>query len=251
MEVGGVLPPSPTGTCSMVADAKHLGGKRAEPAETAVTSGPRCRITCKDFPFCTAHCPFLFCILVFSAMPLVLALLWPGIVVNSDTSVFLEADSRSSTIRTAFLGRVPWTRRDVSRGSEAEHPLDLREFPPELLTMPMPATPGALPFRDASSRDRRLMTGPMPPIDLNDMYKMDQLNLYYRALGSPGLLASDPWDWRNARHARDWRNRSRSSDSLSWIFARAPSINESVTSSRRLAWALAAIQEGRQEGSMH
>ncbi|CAK9113766.1 Protein dispatched homolog 1 (Mdispa) [Durusdinium trenchii] len=153
MEVGGVLPPSPTGTCSMVADAKHLGGKRAEPAETAVTSGPRCRITCKDFPFCTAHCPFLFCILVFSAMPLVLALLWPGIVVNSDTSVFLEADSRSSTIRTAFLG--------------------------------------ALPFRDASSRDRRLMTGPMPPIDLNDMYKMDQLNLYYRALGSPGLLASE------------------------------------------------------------
>ena len=34
-----------------------------------------------------------------------------------------------------------------------------------------PPTRGALPFRDTSGASRRLMTGLMPPIDLNDMYK--------------------------------------------------------------------------------
>ena len=49
--------------------------------------------------------------------------------------------------------------------------------PPYIATAPTPlwrAFPGALPFRDPSAESpngRRLMTGLMPPIDVQDMYK--------------------------------------------------------------------------------
>ena len=53
------------------------------------------------------------------------------------------------------------------------------ESPPFLILQPAPtplwrAFPGALPFRDPSAESpngRRLMTGLMPPIDVQDMYK--------------------------------------------------------------------------------
>ena len=142
------VPTSPVGR-GLVADVKAPKAK-----EAGKTSRSRCSCgMCVDFPFCTAHCPFLVACLALLATPVLMILLWPGIVINNDTSVFLEADSRSSAIRSAYLG--------------------------------------ALPFRDPSVESpngRRLMTGLMPPIDVEDMYKMDKLVLYYSTSDPKGLL---------------------------------------------------------------
>ncbi|CAE7945196.1 Disp1, partial [Symbiodinium sp. KB8] len=76
-----------------------------------------------------------------------------GINIVTDTSVFLEADSRSNAIRAAYL--QAYNQREPSA----------RRLGP-----------------------RRLMTGYMPHIDTRDMYKMHNLALYYRTDSSAGLL---------------------------------------------------------------
>lgn len=148
-------PASPCGKGAVAALASQKAKQREFPEvldDGAAQSGSsRCGGSmCGDFPFCTARCPFLVACLTLVATPLLLILLWPGLVINSDTSVFLEADSRSSSIRSAFLG--------------------------------------ALPFRDAEAEGRRLMTGLMPHIDVKDMYKMDHLILYWSTTDPKGLL---------------------------------------------------------------
>lgn len=143
------VPASPCGKGAVAALASQKA-KQHDFEDAAESGSSRCASICGDFPFCTARCPFLVACLTLVATPLLLILLWPGLVINSDTSVFLEADSRSSSIRSAFLG--------------------------------------ALPFRDAEAGGRRLMTGLMPPIDVEDMYKMDHLILYWSTTDPKGLL---------------------------------------------------------------
>ncbi|CAE7524976.1 Disp1 [Symbiodinium natans] len=111
---------------------------------------------CASFPCCTAHCPMTFCLLVLLGIFAAYGVFWrelAGINVVTDTSVFLEADSRSNAIRAAYL--QAYNQRDPSA----------RRLGP-----------------------RRLMSGYMPPIDVNDMYKMHNLQLYYRTDAPGGLL---------------------------------------------------------------
>ncbi|CAJ1396973.1 unnamed protein product [Effrenium voratum] len=93
--------PSPL-TNASVADASAAVRNLKEDPK----SRRRC-FTCRDFPFCTAHCPLLFALVVLLATPVLVAVLWPGFSVNNDTSVFLEADGQSNAIRAAFLGALP------------------------------------------------------------------------------------------------------------------------------------------------
>jgi len=126
-------------------------------AERAAGKRPVCLSPCcASFPCCTAHCPITFCLLVFLGMFTTFGVFWrelAGINIVTDTSVFLEADSRSNAIRAAYL--QAYNQREPSA----------RRLGP-----------------------RRLMTGYMPHIDTRDMYKMHSLALYYRTDSSAGLL---------------------------------------------------------------
>ncbi|OLQ00932.1 Protein dispatched-like 1 [Symbiodinium microadriaticum] len=130
---------------------------KERPVERAAVKRPVCLSPCcASFPCCTAHCPITFCLLVFLGMFTTFGVFWrelAGINIVTDTSVFLEADSRSNAIRAAYL--QAYNQREPSA----------RRLGP-----------------------RRLMTGYMPHIDTRDMYKMHNLALYYRTDSSAGLL---------------------------------------------------------------
>ncbi|CAE6963578.1 unnamed protein product [Symbiodinium sp. CCMP2592] len=80
-------------------------------AERAAGKKPVCLSPCcTSFPCCTAHCPITFCLLVFLGMFTTFGVFWrelAGINIVTDTSVFLEADSRSNAIRAAYLQARP------------------------------------------------------------------------------------------------------------------------------------------------
>eukprot|EP00931_Biecheleriopsis_adriatica_P047463 TRINITY_DN27366_c0_g1_i1.p1 TRINITY_DN27366_c0_g1~~TRINITY_DN27366_c0_g1_i1.p1 ORF type:complete len:1723 (-),score=331.85 TRINITY_DN27366_c0_g1_i1:45-5213(-) len=121
----------------------------------------RClRVSCADFPFCTAHCPILFATLVILLTPLLIAALWPGFQVNNSMSAFLEADSPSNAVRSAYLGALPFRSPDARRLEETEQ----------------------------SSAPRELMTGFMPQIDPKVMYKLTNFVLLYRTTADGGIL---------------------------------------------------------------
>ncbi|CAE8719477.1 unnamed protein product, partial [Polarella glacialis] len=125
------------------------------------------RIRCtgaRDFPFCTAHCPFLFAVIVLLATVILMIILWPGIDVDADFDNFLKVDSPANTIRTAFLAALPF-RGDAKSGASARR----------------------LGYDDSSAMKRRLVGVPSG-VDRSKLYKVESFSLFYSTSLPNGIL---------------------------------------------------------------